>query len=79
MGLLETILICVGLFLLFPKGFKFMVGTWVGAMGGGFFWALGLGGAFMAGMDPSWPVMGWSFLGFILVGVFFGCVLAARG
>ncbi len=79
MGLLETILVCVGLFLLFPKGFKYMVGTWVGVMGGGFFWGLAFAAAFMAGLEPTGALMGWSFLAFIVVGIAFGCVLAARG
>lgn len=79
MGIIESVLFCTGLFLLFPKGFKFMVGTWVGAMSGGFFWSLFAGGLFMVDSSPSWPFMGWSFLAFIVGGIFAGCVLAARG
>ena len=79
MGLLESTLVCIGLFLLFPKGFKYLVGTWVGALGGGFFWGVFLTAAFMIGLDPSWSVLGWSLLGFTVSGIVLGCVLAARG
>lgn len=79
MGLLESILICVGLFLLFPKGFKYLVGTWTGAMTGGFLWGLAVIGACMVGIRPSLVAMGWSFLTFIVSGIAAGLVLAARG
>mgnify|MGYP005834639737 CR=1 FL=1 len=79
MGLLESALICVGLFLLFPKGFKYLVGTWVGAMTGAFLWGLAFIGIGFAGLDPSWAVMGWSFLGFVATGIIVGCILAAHG
>jgi hypothetical protein len=79
MGLLESVLICVGLFLLFPKGFKYLVGTWMGAITGGFLWGLFIGGLFIAGQNPSWSFMGWSFVGFILAGVIGGLFLAANG
>lgn len=79
MGLLESALICIGLFLLFPKGFKYVVGSWVGAMSGGFLWGVVLASAFMLGLDPSWSTMGWTFLGFSAVGITSGCILAAHG
>lgn len=79
MGLLETILICVCLFLLFPKGFKYLVGTWVGAMTGAFLWGLVFIAVGVAGVDPTWALMGWSLLTFLLGGIGGGCVLAARG
>lgn len=79
MGLLESILICVGLFLLFPKGFKYLVGTWVGAMTGAFLWGLVFIAVFMGGVNPSWAWMGWSLLAFLLGGIGGGCTLAARG
>ena len=73
-------LACIGLWLLFPKGFKYLVGCWVGAFSGAFFWGLaeilwlvGLGN------DLSWSQLAWSFVAFVVAGMAGGCVLAARG
>jgi len=30
--------VCTALWMLFPKGFKYVVGTFMGVCGGGFFW-----------------------------------------
>jgi len=80
MPLLVTIFVCVGLFLLFPKGFKYLVGTWVGAMSGGLFWGLFIL-AWTLGLsnDPTWVFMAWSYIGFTIAGIFGGCVFAANG
>ena len=66
------LLVCIGLFLLFPKGFKFLVGSWVGVAAGGFAWALSAM-VFSALITPG------AFAGFIVAGIFGGCVLAAKG
>lgn len=80
MGLLETFLICLGLFLLFPKGFKYLVGTWVGAMTGAFLWGLVfLSVGLLVGVHLTLPVMGWSLLAFLLAGISGGIRLAAYG
>lgn len=72
MPILVILAVCTGLFLLFPKGFKFMVATWVGVAGGGLLWGL------LAMAIPA-LITGWTFLGFILAGIFAGCVIAAKG
>ena len=40
MLMIPALIICTGLWLLFPKSFKFMVGTFVGFCAGGFVWSL---------------------------------------
>jgi hypothetical protein len=65
--------VCVGLFLLFPKGFKYLVGTWVGTAAGGFFWGLA------AIAFPAVIVTAQVFVGFIVAGIVAGCVFAAKG
>lgn len=79
MGFIESVLVCVGLFLLFPKGFKYLVGTWVGAMAAGFLWGLTFIAVSVAGFNPSWTVMGYTFLVLLVSGIAAGCILAARG
>lgn len=71
-GIFVIFLVCLALFLLFPKGFKFMVGTWVGTAAGGFFWGL-FAIAFPVLIAPI------AFAAFIIAGVFAGLVLAAKG
>ena len=72
MGFIETLLVCIALFMVFPKGFKYLVGTWMGAMVGAMFWWL--------------AIIGWdcfftrgSFVAFVLVGIIAGWVFAAKG
>ena len=72
MHLLVPCLVFLGLFLLFPKGFKYLVGTWVGFTGGAFFWAL-FAIAIHALITPG------AFLGFSLAGIVAGWVFAAKG
>lgn len=72
MHLLILLAFCVGMYMLFPKGFKYLVGTWVGLAFGVFAWAccaLGAHGLF------CWA----AFAGFSVLGIFAGCVFAAKG
>lgn len=66
------LLVCIGLFLLFPKGFKFLVGSWVGVAAGGFAWAL-------AAMVFSQLITLEAFASFIMVGIVGGLIFAAKG
>ena len=71
--LVISLIICIGLFTLFPKGFKYMVGTCAGFMFGFMCWTV----AAFWDMSLMWnPV---AFLCFIIPGLFLGCVLAAKG
>lgn len=79
MLLLWSLFICLGLWLLFPKGFKFVVGSLVGSCGAMFFWGLAVVAWCMAVGLPSWAGMGWSMLAFLVIGNVSGCVLAAKG
>lgn len=63
---------CICLFLLFPKGFKYLVGTWVGVTSGIVFWAM------FAIMFPC-LITGGAIATFVVVGIAMGCVLAAKG
>ena len=80
MLVIESALVFIALWLMFPKGFKFLVGSWVGAMGGAFFWGL-FELAWLVGLshDMSWPQLAWSFIAFVVAGICGGCVLAAKG
>lgn len=80
MGLLETAFLCIALWLLFPKGFKYLVGCWVGAISGIFIWGIFvLVWLAVAHGDVSWQAMGWSLVSAISAGIVSGCVLAAHG
>jgi len=72
MGLIGIAAIMTVLWLAFPKGFKYFVGSWVGAVGGGFFWSV------FAMCFAGLITLGW-FIAFIVVGIVVGCVFAARG
>ena len=78
-GLLWCMTVCVGLWLLFPKGFKYWVASFVGTAGGMFFWGLFVMFWCMAITSPSWAFMGWSMVMFVLLGNVAGCYLAAKG
>lgn len=73
MHLIPIVLVCVGLFMLFPKGFKFMVGTWVGFTAGCFVWCLSV----LAISDGLFTPR--AFAAFAVAGIVGGCVLAAKG
>lgn len=79
MGILEAFLISMVLFLLFPKGFKYFIGAWLGAMTGAMLWGLIVGGMIMVGQNPTWDVMGWSFLMSVFTCTIVGCALASQG
>jgi uncharacterized membrane protein len=79
MELLWTAGACIGLWLLFPKGFKYVVGSMVGSMGAMFFWGLFIVAWCMAIHSPSWAFMGWSMVVFLILGNIGGCILAAKG
>lgn len=72
MHLLAILVTCIFLWILFPKGFKYLVGTWVGIVFGGFFWGLGV-------IAFDCLLSGRAFVAFIVAGIVGGCVLAARG
>jgi len=73
--MLWTFLVCIGLFFLFPKGFKFLIGTIVGAMFGGFAWGLFA----MCATPHSFHGAGLSFAVFLVIGAFIGNIFAAKG
>jgi hypothetical protein len=79
MPLLLPLVVCVGLWLLFPKSFKFFVGSMVGTFGAMFFWGITLLAWSMAVHSPSWAAMGWSMACFVIVGNVVGCYAAAKG
>lgn len=72
MHFLFATFVCVGLYMLFPKGFKYLVGTWVGFLGGGFFWAI-------AAMFFPGLITLHAFAGFLVAGIVGGWVFAANG
>lgn len=76
------LLILIGLltvmYLVFPKGFKYMVASWVGAAGGIFTWGLVTTTIFLTGGSPSWVSMGWTSLSSLVAGVVVACIVAAR-
>lgn len=72
-------LVSLALWLLFPKSFKYLVGSWVGVAMGGCGWGLIFAGLFIAGVNPSWAVMGYGFITAMIAGIMGGCVLASRG
>lgn len=79
-GYLLIAIVCTGLWLLFPKGFKYLVGTIVGLIGGAFVWGLGvLAWTAVLDNDISWQGMAWGFIGCVIAGTVAGCVLAAKG
>jgi hypothetical protein len=79
MELLTAIAVCTGLFILFPKAFKFWVGSFVGTAGGIFFWSIGFFIYWMIAGLPSWVGMGWSALAFVILGNVVGLYCAAKG
>lgn len=79
MHLLLCLAISVGLALLFPKGFKYMVGTWVGVATADFLWSIVFFGLWIAGVRYSLATMGWSLLGATVLGFVSGIIVAARG
>lgn len=66
-----------GLYLLFPKGFKYMVGSWLGVCAGGLVWCVCA--FFFHCLVSTWDMAGWSFLSFVAVGIIAGCIFAAKG
>lgn len=77
--LLWAAFICTGLWLLFPKSFKFFVGSMVGTAGAMFFWGLAVLVWCMVAHIPSWAGMGWSMVTFVILGNVAGCFAAAKG
>lgn len=78
-GLLWALFISIGLWVLFPKGFKYWVGSLVGTCGGMFFWGVFVMFWCMAANIPSWEFMGWTMLGFLILGNVAGISLAVKG
>jgi hypothetical protein len=70
--MIASALVCLVLLFLFPKAFKFMVGTWVGVACGGFLWCL-------AGLVIPPLFTPGAFVAFIAAGIVGGWVLAAKG
>lgn len=79
MHLLLMFLACFGLALLFPKGFKYMVGTWLGFAAGWVLCCLALLGAWSLGLHLDIHIMLATLCAFLCVGVLGGCVVAAKG
>jgi len=77
MHALVTLAVLFGLYLLFPKGFKYMVGTWIGFCAGGLLWCICA--FFFHTLVSTWDWAGCSFLSFTATGIVAGCVLAAKG
>lgn len=73
MHLVYVFIACVGLFVLFPKAFKYLVGTWIGVSVGGLAWCTASLAFFPTFFSPG------GFLGFIVAGIVGGCILAAKG
>lgn len=79
-GHLIIALACIVLWLLFPKGFKYLVGSLVGVCAGGFLWGLAtLTWTVALGHDVSWQGMAWGFVSCVAACIVGGCVLAAKG
>ncbi len=72
MPLLVAFAICAGLFMVFPNGFKFLVGTGVGVAFGGLAFCL-------AGMVCHALVSAGGFVMFLLAGIVGGWIFAAKG
>lgn len=70
-----TLLGCIGLFLLFPKGFKYLAGTIIGAIFGGFAWGLFA----LVATPHTYHGAGQSFVLFLIIGAILGNVFAAKG
>jgi len=79
MELLWSAGLCIGLWVLFPKAFKFWVGSLVGTVGGIFFWSIGFFAWSFIASVPSWHQMGWSLIGFVVAGNVAGLFCAAKG
>jgi hypothetical protein len=75
--MLLTLLTCTGLWLLFPKGFKFMVGSMVGTTAAMFLWVCCM--PIWIAHCQSWAAMGWSVLAFVIMGNVAGWFIAAKG
>jgi ABC-type dipeptide/oligopeptide/nickel transport system permease component len=78
--MLWTAAICTGLWLLFPKAFKYWVGTLIGTFGALFFWgvfvvAWGVGHNF----DISSGLFVWSLVASVVIGNMLGILIAAKG
>jgi hypothetical protein len=78
MHLLIIALACLGLWLLFPKGFAHTVGAFVGMCAAGFAWGLGFIIMNLLHLDPSWTTLGWTFVGLQVVAVVVSFVVVSR-
>jgi len=77
--LLWAVFLSMGLWLLFPKGFKFVVGSMVGSFGAMFFWGLFTLFWCMVAHIPTWAFMGWTMIVFLVIGNVAGLVFAVKG
>jgi len=82
-GTLAVLAVCIGLWLLFPKGFKYLVGMMVGTFGALFLWGLFI---VVWGIDHfSDPdcvpraLFWWSLCGSLIAGNGLGILIAAKG
>jgi uncharacterized membrane protein len=73
--MLWTFIGCLGLALLFPLGFKHLVGTFVGALFGGFAWGLFA----VTGCVSTFHGAAQSLVMFFIIGAILGNVFAAKG
>lgn len=67
-----AVIACIGLFLLFPKGFKYLVGTWLGFMAGSVAWVI-------AALLFNVFFVPFAFAYFAMTGIFAGILLAMYG
>ena len=72
MHLFLLLVACAGMFALFPNGFKYLIGTFVGLCGGGLAWAIS---AMFFSSLVAWPCFG----AFLVLGIAGGLAFAARG
>lgn len=75
--MLWTFIICLGMALLFPRGFKYLVGTFVGVCFGGF--VCGLCSLFGCFHFETFTAFGQTLGAFFIIGAIIGNVFAAKG
>lgn len=71
--------VCMGLYLLFPKGFKYVVGTWLGFVAGVLAWIIVLFTVGVMDVYNDGHLFAISFYVFAVLGIALGCWLAAKG
>lgn len=78
MHLIVLFLLLLVIWLVFPKAFNIMVGSWVGCAGAGVLWGFGTLALWFFDVATSIQFTGWSFVATIFVGIVVGCIVAIR-